>query len=255
MYPKIGDEILTYHALNAVGTVVGILVFLWTFHQRNSDKRQIIGNFLMVLLLILVGEKAAKMVRVLGMEDFAGILDAVKKMVTQNVGSHFIGRVLFTAWVYPLADRALNVFFRKNVGQETDRRTTTDALSFYFVIQHICNRLACFCNGCCYGRFYNGPGAVCFPDSGGAVFPAQLFECGLMMLLLAVLIWRWRRRKKLWGRMLVWFGLSIFLSEFFMNRMGINLYLGMTMIQFCAALLCCTGMVYIYQEGREEERK
>ena len=64
---------------------------------------------------------------------------------------------------------------------------------FMIPIMHAFGRIGCFFAGCCYGRPYKGFGAVVFPEesqalSGVELFPVQLVEATLVMILAIVLI-------------------------------------------------------------------
>ena len=64
---------------------------------------------------------------------------------------------------------------------------------FMIPIMHCFGRIGCYCAGCCYGRPYDGFGAVVFPAgsqavSGVKLFPVQLVEAGLVLIVAIVLI-------------------------------------------------------------------
>lgn len=112
------------------------------------------------------------------------------------------------------------------------------------------NRLGCLMEGCCFGKPYTGLGAICYTTGSAVeqgisypVFPSQIFEMSLMVLLLAGLLWLYRREKTLLPCFLCGFGISIFLSEFFMDQRGVPLYLGMNFIQYISVLLVILGIV------------
>ena len=61
-------------------------------------------------------------------------------------------------------------------------------------IMHAFGRVGCFFAGCCYGRPYKGFGAVTFPEgsqgpSGVSLFPVQLVEAILVLIIAIVLLW------------------------------------------------------------------
>ena len=65
---------------------------------------------------------------------------------------------------------------------------------FMFVVPliHGFGRIGCFMAGCCYGRPYNGPGAVIFPENsmapaGISLFPVQLAEAVCLFALAGIL--------------------------------------------------------------------
>ncbi len=64
---------------------------------------------------------------------------------------------------------------------------------FMIPMMHCFGRIGCFFAGCCYGRPYKGFGAVIFPEdsqalSGVKLFPVQLVEAGLVLILAIVLL-------------------------------------------------------------------
>jgi phosphatidylglycerol:prolipoprotein diacylglycerol transferase len=80
---------------------------------------------------------------------------------------------------------------------------------------HAVGRIGCFLNGCCYGRIWDGPGAVHFPaqslpwkfqtDAGILALasphslplvPVQLIESAANLVLLAALLLLWRKRPR-----------------------------------------------------------
>jgi phosphatidylglycerol---prolipoprotein diacylglyceryl transferase len=75
--------------------------------------------------------------------------------------------------------------------------TFWDVSSFTILLGMIFTRIGCFLNGCCYGRKSSSWIGVRLPDSRGIWdrrFPTQILEalCGGLMLICAVLVWRWR---------------------------------------------------------------
>lgn len=57
---------------------------------------------------------------------------------------------------------------------------------------HAFGRIGCFCSGCCYGKPYNGYGAVVFPKGSYAIpdvplFPVQLVEAVVLFVIFGIL--------------------------------------------------------------------
>lgn len=77
--------------------------------------------------------------------------------------------------------------------------TLADCLAPGIVLGHVFGRFGCLLNGCCYGRPYDGFGAIRFPKdhvTGGApIHPAQLYEAGLNLLFFGLLMTAFSRRK------------------------------------------------------------
>jgi len=66
-------------------------------------------------------------------------------------------------------------------------------LTFLIPFAHSIGRIGCYMAGCCYGIPYDGPGAVIFPQGSFAIpgvklFPVQLVESALLMILAALIL-------------------------------------------------------------------
>ena len=88
-----------------------------------------------------------------------------------------------------------------------------DSLVPGLALGQACGRVGCFLAGCCFGIHWDGACAVVFTDPGSlaprgvSLFPSQLFEAGAMLLVCLALLWFWRRRGPLPGRVLCLFGI------------------------------------------------
>lgn len=76
--------------------------------------------------------------------------------------------------------------------------TLADCLAPGIVVGHAFGRMGCLLNGCCFGRSTSLPWAIHFPADhvthGAAVHPTQVYEAGLNLLFLALLMGILRRR-------------------------------------------------------------
>lgn len=86
-------------------------------------------------------------------------------------------------------------------------------------VGHAVGRIGCFLAGCCYGAEYDGIFAVTFPKAGVfvPVFPVQLLEAALNMVLFLVLLYFGRREKikyELLYLYMILYSLERFLLEF-----------------------------------------
>lgn len=89
---------------------------------------------------------------------------------------------------------------------------------------HFFGRIGCFLSGCCYGIEYHGAFAVVFPGGnfgnappGVELFPVQLLEAALNLLLWVVLAAVYRKTSRCWlttGLYLVSYGAIRFFLEF-----------------------------------------
>ena len=247
MYPILFGGLEAYQFFVTVGSILGIAAFLCVLYREVKDWKITLLNLLVNLVIILIGAKASEILKALNTQEFS----SVAELLLERKGSHFLGRVLFAAWMYPLVYRGLHRLFGKRINW-CDQKAL-DAVSFYFVIQHFFNRIACFCNGCCSGKRYYGFGAIAYQDVG-YVYPSQLIEA-LFMVVLFVLLWvRKRRKKPLFGFVLTGFGIAILMSEFWMDQAGILLILGLNVIQYAGILCILTGVIYM-RSNRKRDRK
>ncbi len=97
-----------------------------------------------------------------------------------------------------------------------NRRAVLDLVALTIPIPWIAAKVGCFFNGCCYGRPCSLPWAVTFPEAartapaGVPIHPTQLYEVGLMLVLLVVFAAlkapRWQGTKLLWFLVIYGFG-------------------------------------------------
>lgn len=88
------------------------------------------------------------------------------------------------------------------------RAAAMDLVAASVPIPWIAAKLGCLLNGCCYGKACSLPWAITFPEgargapAGVPLHPTQLYEIGVMAILLAVFRLfasdRWRGTKPLW---------------------------------------------------------
>lgn len=79
-----------------------------------------------------------------------------------------------------------------------DVKAYMQRLLFLFPLVHAFGRVGCFCAGCCYGMEYGGIFAVTFPEgaiapAGISLFPVQLFESALLLVIAAVVFFIQRK--------------------------------------------------------------
>lgn len=96
------------------------------------------------------------------------------------------------------------------------RRAVLDLIAVATPVPWIMAKLGCLFNGCCYGRPCSLPWAITFPEAareapaGVPVHPTQLYEVGLMLVLLLVFAAlkspRWQGTKLLWFLLIYGFG-------------------------------------------------
>lgn len=92
-----------------------------------------------------------------------------------------------------------------------------DAIVPAIPLGHAFGRVGCFFAGCCYGIPYDGPFSVHFPQLESAVFPIQLLEAALNIML-ALVLWcmasQAHKRYHLLGRYVIAYAVIRFVLEF-----------------------------------------
>lgn len=120
---------------------------------------------------------------------------------------------------------------------------------------HAFGRIGCFLSGCCYGIEYHGVFAVTFPkgNAGAApydveLFPVQLLEAALNVVLWAVLTAIYRRTSRKWltsGLYLVLYSVMRFVLEFFRGD-SIRGYVGnLSSSQFIGIFIAAVGVILL----------
>jgi phosphatidylglycerol:prolipoprotein diacylglycerol transferase len=123
------------------------------------------------------------------------------------------------------------------------RPAALDLVGLSTPVPWIMAKLGCLFNGCCYGRPCSLPWAVTFPEgargapAGVPVHPTQLYEVGIMLIILLIFTRlrspRWQGTKLLW--FLAIYGLGRAATDFFRGDTEGRLYLGLLSL---TQLLC-----------------
>ncbi len=124
-----------------------------------------------------------------------------------------------------------------------------DLVALTIPIPWIAAKLGCFLNGCCHGRSCSLPWAVTFPPGartappGVPVHPSQLYEVGLMLIVLLVFSQlksdRWQGTKLLW--FLVIYGAGWAATDFLRGDTEGPLYLGLLSLTQLLSVAAAAG--------------
>ncbi len=189
-----------------------------------------------LILFITIGHFMGNLIRALTRPLKENVAEELQYVVN-GAGVHFIGTVFASAVLLPLIFRLI---------YRSDAENKLDVMAFFFTIQHVCNRIGCFLQGCCYGIPATGLLSVRFPENPPyRVFPSQLFEASLMLLLFILQCVLYKKGKRVFNITMFLFGASILLSECFMDKQGVVMYAGLTAIQVTAILLMVLSMIYL----------
>lgn len=222
-------------------TLIVQCILILKFFKKTKYMLFLLGYF----VLLYVGQYVAAFVRIVNDGD----LNA--NAILRLAGSHFLGHViLFSVLYFPML-----IFIRELFMEFTGRSLCSsqelikigEVAAIGLPIQHIFNRLACLCQGCCYGIRYDGPFAITLPYNALVdyeVFPCQILEILCMVVLLSVvciLIWK---GKHTFGVILIGFSVTFFLSEFFTANPGAIKHFGLTYVQFFSIGTVVIGIGY-----------
>ncbi len=249
-----GHTLIMQDLMVNVGSILGILVVSLLLYEHDVKTERIGKKICRYMLIPILTEAViAKTIGPFLGRWIRGMSYAFPETVTnkaqyiwENAGTHFIGTILASAILLP-------VVFRMVYGKK-DRWTILNNVAFFFPIQHIFNRLGCLMEGCCYGIPMRGTGSIKFPDEilTYRVFPSQVLEIFCMILLFCGLIVCLKKKGPVFAFSMGGFGISIFLSEFFMDKTGVMQYFNLTVIQFFALLLCGIALALIFSAKTEK---
>lgn len=120
---------------------------------------------------------------------------------------------------------------------------------------HALGRVGCFLAGCCFGTEYHGIFAVTFPENnlGGAptdveLFPIQLAEALLNLILWAILLTVYRRSSRRWltsGLYLTCYGVMRFVLEFFRGDIIRGSIFSLSTSQFISIFIVAVGVLLL----------
>ncbi|MEI6680710.1 MAG: prolipoprotein diacylglyceryl transferase family protein [Mariniphaga sp.] len=115
---------------------------------------------------------------------------------------------------------------------------------------HSIGRIGCFCAGCCYGRPMNPPWGVFFKENsvapqGIALFPIQLFESALNMILFIVLFIFSRKKRsdgQVMGLYFTGYGIERFFLEYFRYDTERGIIAGLSTSQWISLIIIPIGI-------------
>lgn len=234
-----GDNIIMQQAMIQMGSIVAIAVVVCLLYRSYMKEKKTWKQFVRYIaapvvveavIALVLGQWVGTLIRGFTHEVEGNIIEKLQ-YIAGHAGIHFIGTVLVSAILLPL--------FCHFMYDRKEGDAILNILAFFFTIQHFFNRLGCFMEGCCYGIPMTGILSLRFPDEivSYSVFPSQIFEMLCMLCLCIIQIVLYRKRKNIFILTMAGFGISIFVSEFLMNKMGVVMYFGLDAIQFAAILL------------------
>ena len=227
MFPTINTPwggINLYSTAQIAGAVISVLIQMILLHRWFGDFRSVLFSALYGLYS-WIGGYMSSLVRILSYAD--GELEgSLLKNILGDNGKHYIGTVIVIAVLFvPCTMLVHKLLYKKNREWKNDIWMVANSLAVGILIQHIFGRIGCFSRGCCYGIPYNG-----------------VFGAAVLLIAAAFFI---HRGKEAFGGILCGFSALIFLSEFWIDKRGTQLYYNLTVIQIFAVLLFLLGIGYL----------
>ncbi len=246
MWPRIGP-VATYGLLYLVGIVLHF-VLSWRIVGRGKLPRRVwLTVSFCYLLGMLFGAKLLYDARH-GQLDIATLFQA----------QHWLGGGLWGGLLayFTLALLAVLVLAGAR------RPAALDLVALTIPIPWMAAKLGCLLNGCCHGRPCSLPWAVTFPPGGAAppgvpIHPSQLYEVGLMLIVLLVFSQlksdRWQGTKLLW--FLVLYGVGRAATDFLRGDTEGPLYLGvLSLTQVLSAAAAAATLILLVARVRKASR-
>lgn len=127
-------------------------------------------------------------------------------------------------------------------------------------LMHAIGRVGCFFAGCCYGKPFDPPIGMLFNRSPVAphdvyLFPVQLLEAGLNILLFVLLEWLFVKKQKvsLLGIYFVVYPLIRFITEYFRYDTERGFFLGISTSQWISFLLIPIGIILLIKYRKQKK--
>ena len=241
--------ILPYHFFTILGVMVAFSAFLLLAAFRGLD---IDRNGISVLIsfagLVAGMQLFGLLVEVLNaLQSGESVLGAIK----DGFGVVFYGGLTGMILTYLLAQRLL---FKRLHSEHLN------LLAVCIPLFHCFARIGCFFAGCCYGKVCSSPLSVAYVLHGATepqqIFPIQLAEAGINLLLFGLLLWMWLKRPR--QPLLLWYtalyALCRFVLEFFRGDAVRGLYGGFSFSQYYSVvlLLAAASLAFALKRRRKK---
>lgn len=253
-WPLIGGlNLYTYGALVATAFLVAILWILHEAQVAGYDRNKVADLTFYLIVAAIVGSRLLYVL--VELPHFISNPTAIFKI--WEGGLVFYGGLL--------ACIAVSWWYTRRQGWTL--KGTADLFMPGVALGHAIGRLGCLMAGCCYGRAVSGDPwwGLIFPHldaslapAGIPLYPTQLMESGVELLLFGILIWR-RRHKKFEGQVFL-----TYLILYAAARSVLEIFRGDTVrgfvipdvlstSQFISALVIIAAIIYYVTLRRRKE--
>lgn len=211
------------------------LALVWALKRSESRKFPSALTFQVTGWLILINPLGARLIHIVYEEPQYYLTDPLKVFAVWEGGFVYYGGLL--------ASLIFGLIFFHSKRREKNFWQTTDFLTPVFCFGTGFGRIACFLQGCCYGKPYEGFLSI------GHRYPTQLYMVLWEMILLAGLIkWEKQKPKPDGVLFLSWLGLSglgRFIVEFYRDDFRGSLIFGLSISQVISLGLLLFSSIWI----------
>jgi len=180
----IGDiRIPAYGLMIVSGVLLANLIAFFIIRKKKHDLNDFIILQAYCILGAFVGAKLLFIIVSVNLIDWSRIFELKYLSMIMQGGFVFYGGLIGGLLMIFLAGKVHKI------------KVTAYITDFIFLIPfiHAFGRLGCFFAGCCYGRPYDGIGAVVFPEetyglAGVKLFPVQLVEAFFLMIIALIIL-------------------------------------------------------------------
>lgn len=240
MFPHInifGFELQTYSLLAALGFIVTAVLAVHLGKRRNISPDKSLMATLVAAMGIFVGGHI-----LFALTNIGGIVSLAQSgSLSFAALMPYVSGMVFYGGLF---GAIIAVLIYTNINKEIGRADVFDIFAVSVPLFHAFGRVGCFFAGCCYGVESNFGIATYLNTSpahyGISRFPVQLFEALVNLLIFALLLFLFKR-KKLLGKLtflyLALYAPARFVLEFFRGDSVRGFIFGLSTSQFISLLI------------------
>jgi phosphatidylglycerol:prolipoprotein diacylglycerol transferase len=250
MLPQIevfGRPLSMYAIFCIIGIALAILAGTYRSKITGMPKNDVLDVMLLSVIGLLVGGKIFYILSVIPIlwdyrQIIAGQPGILKALF--NGGFVFFGALFGAVGV-------VYIYCRK---YKLNPMAMLDTAAPGIPIAHAFGRLGCLSAGCCYGRAYNGPFALVFPEGGAApayiaLFPVQPAESALNLILFLTLMLIGRRKRRdgfIFGLYILCYSIIRFILEFFRGDIERGVFFSLSLSQWISLALLPLAVYIVF---------
>ncbi len=232
-----GRAIPLYGVCMAAGIALAALLAIFRAKRAGMDENDMIVILACAVGLGLVGAKALYLGVTYGLKGTLNLLRTGYFAILVESGQVYYGGLLFGIAGAVIAAMCLRV------KGENVAYAVVPALP----LGHAFGRIGCFLGGCCYGLPCGAPWGVDFSAAGvtGRMFPIQLVEAFLNLLLAAALTTYAKKAQNRWNILLAYmgaYGILRFSLEFFRGDLARGMGGGLSTSQWISLTLMLAAL-------------